>query len=268
MNAMPRPRLRRFGAFCLIGLFLLPGFLAAQSRGLKLIRAEDMRGWLEFLSAREFEGRNAPSTAYNIAARYVALEAKRIGLKPLLPGGEWFQPVAVEVTTISPAKSRLRVIGPTGEQAFAYPQAFGASPRGAVEGAVSGGLIFIPPLPVLQAAELDKALELRRRGLARQDGLDPGGRSPRNGDGGLGFYGGRPGPFSARPGRGRIGEHDHRRAREVAGRQRAVVRRLRAAPLPEHRHLDTGLDPARASDGRSGRAGYGLFAVLSSRGPA
>lgn len=151
-------RLRRLCGALLVGLMFLPGFVSAQSRGLKLIRAEDMRGWLEFLAAREFEGRNSPSTAYNIAARYVALEAKRIGLKPLLPGGEWFQPVPVEVTTISPAKSRLRLIGPAGEQTFAFPQAFGASPRGAVEGAVSGGLIFLAPLPALPAAELEKAL--------------------------------------------------------------------------------------------------------------
>ncbi len=59
MNAKHRPHLRRLGAAWLIGLFLLSGLLAAQSRGLKLIRAEDMRGWLEVLSAREFEGRNA-----------------------------------------------------------------------------------------------------------------------------------------------------------------------------------------------------------------
>ncbi len=155
MNA---PCFRRLCGTLLIGLMLGPIFVSAQSRGLKLIRAEDMRGWLEFLAAREFEGRNSPSTAYNIAARYVALEAKRIGLKPLLPGGEWFQPVPVEVTTISPAKSRLRVIGPAGEQTFAFPQAFGANPRGAVEGAVSGGLVFLPPLPALPAAELEKAL--------------------------------------------------------------------------------------------------------------
>jgi hypothetical protein len=150
---------RRLGAVLLIGLFLLPGLLPAQSRGLKFIRAEDMRGWLEVLSAREFEGRNSPSTAYNISARYVATEARRIGLKPLLPGGEWFQPVPVEVTTISAAKSRLRVVSPAGEQAFAFPQAFGVNPRGAAEGTFSGGLVFLSPLPSLPAADLEKALD-------------------------------------------------------------------------------------------------------------
>jgi len=144
-------------AFALI-LFVLAGPLAAQSRGLKLIKAEDMRTWLEFLGAKEFEGRNSPSASYNIAARYVALEAKRIGLKPLLPGGEWFQPVPVEVTTLSPAKSRLRVFSQGGEQTFHFPQAFSASPRGASEGAAAGGLVFVGSMPAIPAAELEKAL--------------------------------------------------------------------------------------------------------------
>ncbi|MCX6560434.1 MAG: M28 family peptidase [Candidatus Aminicenantes bacterium] len=147
----------RFGyGFALI--LLLAGLAAAQSRGLKLIRAEDMSRWLEFLAAPEFEGRNSPSTPYTIAARYVALEARRIGLKPLLPGGEWFQPVPVEVTTVSAAKSRLRVVGSGGEQTFFFPQSFVANPRGMNEGTASGGLVLVEPWPALPAAELEKAL--------------------------------------------------------------------------------------------------------------
>ena len=153
-NASPRRRL----GYALASILLLAGSAAAQSRGIKLIRAEDMSRWLEFLAAPEFEGRNSPSTPYTIAARYVALEAGRIGLKPLLPGGEWFQRVPVEVTTVSPAKSRLRVVGPGGEQTFFFPQSFVAGPRGTSEGTASGGLVFVGPLPALPPADLEKAL--------------------------------------------------------------------------------------------------------------
>ena len=78
----------------------------AQTRGLREIRAADMKAWLEFLAAPEFAGRNAPGLTLDIAARYIALEARKAGLRPLLPEG-FLQAVPVEVSTISPAKSRL-----------------------------------------------------------------------------------------------------------------------------------------------------------------
>ncbi len=150
-----RIRAGRRAAAAIVGLALLSAGSSPSTRGQKKIRAEDMSAWLEFLSARELEGRNAPSRAYDIAARYVALEARRIGLRPLLPGGEWMQPVPIEVSTVSPAKSRLRVRGPEGERDFAFPQAFGLSPRLGGEGRWGGGVVFIPALP---AADLEAAL--------------------------------------------------------------------------------------------------------------
>jgi hypothetical protein len=139
-------------------LAALVGQLAAQSRGLKAIRDEDMKAHLEFLAAKEFAGRNAPSAGLDIASRYIALVAQRAGLKPLLPGGSYLQDIPVEVTTISAAKSRLRIISAASEQTFTFPQAFGTSPRGAVEGAGAGGLVFVGSLPALPAAELEKSL--------------------------------------------------------------------------------------------------------------
>jgi hypothetical protein len=116
---------------------------AGQSRGLEAIRTEDMKAHLEFLAAPEFDGRSAPSTALDIASRYIALQARTIGLKPLLPGGSYFQLVPVEITTVTPAKSALRIFFPGGEQRFEYPRAFGVSLRGAAEGTVQGGLVFL-----------------------------------------------------------------------------------------------------------------------------
>jgi hypothetical protein len=122
------------------------GAAAAQSRGLQAIKSTDMRAHLEFLSASEFEGRNAPSAALNIASRYLALQAKRIGLKPLLPDGSYLQYVPVEVTTLSAAKSHLKVLLAGGEQVFYFPQSFGVNARMASEGTVSGDVVFLGSL--------------------------------------------------------------------------------------------------------------------------
>lgn len=121
--------------------FVIP--LAAQTKGLKAISAENMKPHLKFLGSKEFRGRNAPSAELNIASRYIALMAERIGLKPLMPNGSYYQDVPVEITTVSAAKSYLRVMGESGEQKFYFPQAFTTSIRTGGEWAAAGGLVFL-----------------------------------------------------------------------------------------------------------------------------
>jgi hypothetical protein len=140
--------MRRFpvivvGGLVLLTVILAAGPLAAQSRGLKAIRAADMKIHLDFLGAKEFEGRNVPSTAVEIASRYLLEQAKMRGLKPILPDGSYLQYIPVEVTSVSPAKSRLRILTAGGEQVLYFPQSFGVNIRTASEGAFAGRIIFI-----------------------------------------------------------------------------------------------------------------------------
>jgi hypothetical protein len=141
--------------FIILNLFA-GSFLAGQSRGLKAIRATDMKGHLEFLSAKEFEGRSAPSAAVNIASRYIALQAQRIGLKPLLPDGSYLQQIPVEVTILSPVRSKLRIFFPGGEQSYDFPRSIGLNVRGGGEGVTSGGLVFLGTLLTGSAADWAK----------------------------------------------------------------------------------------------------------------
>ncbi len=138
-------RTRKTFQFFLVILFFIRSSipLAAQTKGLKAISAEDMKPYLKFLGSKEFRGRNAPSAELNIASRYIALAAERIGLKPLMPNGSYYQDVPVEVTTISAAKSYLRIMGESGEQRFYFPHAFTTNIRADVEWAVAGGLVFL-----------------------------------------------------------------------------------------------------------------------------
>lgn len=140
-------RLRWIGIFAAVLFCMISaGPAAAQSRGLQAIRSSDMRSRLQFLSSREFEGRSAPSAALNIASRYLALEAARIGLKPLFPDGSYLQQVPVEVTTLSASQSHLKVISPGGEQVFHFPQSFGINARVAKPGVESGEAVFLGTL--------------------------------------------------------------------------------------------------------------------------
>ena len=120
---------------------------AAQGRGLKLIRAAEMKSYLEFLAAPEFEGRPAPSPEVNIAALYVAREAGHIGLKPLLHDGSYLQYFPAEVLSLAPEKSRLRLIAGDRLDIFECPQSFCPGARNSAEtGAVSGPLVFLGTL--------------------------------------------------------------------------------------------------------------------------
>ena len=119
----------------------------AQSRGLKAIRADDMKKHLEFLAAPEFGGRPAPSPEVDIASLYVALEARRIGLKPLLPDGSYLQYFPVEVRSVAPEKSGLRLITEGRRMIFDFPRSFSPAGRsGGEEGAVSGEAVFLGTL--------------------------------------------------------------------------------------------------------------------------
>ena len=128
-------------AFFLCAASCSPGD-PAYSRGSKTIRAEDMKFHLRFLGAPEFRGRTTPSAELDIASKYIALTAERIGLKPLLPGGSYYQEVPVEVTTIIPQASRLRLIAGTRESVFYFP-AEAAIGRNFEAGKVSGEAVFL-----------------------------------------------------------------------------------------------------------------------------
>jgi hypothetical protein len=145
-------------ACAFLALAVVANFSLGQTRALKAISVDDMKIYMKFLAAQEFRGRSAPSAELDIAAKYLALEAARIGLKPLLPDGSYFQFLPVEVTTMSPAKSYLRVLLADGELKFYFPQSFTAAIRTGGEWAAAGGLVFAGT--ALNASPIDeKAFE-------------------------------------------------------------------------------------------------------------
>jgi hypothetical protein len=115
---------------------------SATSRALDAIRGEDMRFSLEFLGSPEFRGRSTPSSELDIASKYIALTAERIGLKPLGPGGSFYQEVPVEVTTVVPSASHLRLATGSGDTSFAFPEDATVG-RAFEAGRAKGGVVFL-----------------------------------------------------------------------------------------------------------------------------
>ncbi|MBP1661294.1 MAG: hypothetical protein H6P95_2486, partial [Candidatus Aminicenantes bacterium] len=135
---------RNSAAFLLAGLALALCACSdeAPARALEAIRAEDMSFHLKFLGAPEFRGRETPSAEQDLASRYIALTAERIGLKPLMPGGSYYQEVPVEVVSVVPSSSRLRLAATSGERTFTFP-ADATAGRWFEPGRASGEVVFL-----------------------------------------------------------------------------------------------------------------------------
>jgi hypothetical protein len=112
------------------------------SRALDSISGEDMKFSMGFLGSPEFRGRSTPSAELDIASKYIALTAERIGLKPLMPGGSFYQEVPVEVTTVAPSASRLRLSAASGGRTFGFPEEATVG-RAFEAGQASGGVVFL-----------------------------------------------------------------------------------------------------------------------------
>ena len=131
-------------AFMLAGLAIVLSSCSegVTSRALDSIRPEDMRFHQRFLSSPEFLGRNTPSAELDIASKYIAMTAERIGLKPLMPGGSYYQEVPVEVTSVVPGESGLRLITAERERTFSFPEDATVG-RAFEAGKVSGEIVFL-----------------------------------------------------------------------------------------------------------------------------
>ncbi len=115
----------------------------AQLKGMESITAEELRFHLSFLAADEFKGRNTPSDELKIASKYIALMAEKYGLKPLMPDGSFYQEIPLEITTVSEAKTHIRLFTDMSEQTFFFPKAFGMRGRTVYPGNTSGEVVFL-----------------------------------------------------------------------------------------------------------------------------
>ncbi|MDR2585295.1 MAG: M28 family peptidase [Prevotellaceae bacterium] len=110
---------------CVVGV--LSTGLFAQSKGLKIIDKEEMRYHLDFLGAKEFRGRETPSSELSIVSLYIANWAKHHGLKSAMPDGSFYQYVPLDVTSVSPHGTQLTVKRDGVESVWYFGHSFGAN---------------------------------------------------------------------------------------------------------------------------------------------
>ncbi|HEY8104927.1 MAG TPA: M28 family peptidase [Gemmatimonadales bacterium] len=84
------------GLLLLLAAGGVPASIAAQRPGdgvARAVRADVVRGHMEFLASDALEGRGTGTRGGEIAAKYVAAQFERLGLEPAGDSGTWFQRV-------------------------------------------------------------------------------------------------------------------------------------------------------------------------------
>jgi peptidase M28-like protein len=136
-NIMRGKGLPVFGLIFFLGL----QFGLAQTTGLKTLTENELRQHLEFIAAEEFQGRETPSPQLEICTLYLGSLAKRFGLRPLMENGFYYQVIPVNVTSVSKANTRMRVLSSAGEHVYYYEKDFGGSFGSS--GTFAGDVVFI-----------------------------------------------------------------------------------------------------------------------------
>ena len=81
----------------------------SQSRGLKEIQSAGLKVSVEFLASDAFQGRKTGELSNEIAARYLASEASRLGLKTLDDKGGFLQKFVLNKSTLQSDSSWIAV---------------------------------------------------------------------------------------------------------------------------------------------------------------
>jgi hypothetical protein len=85
--------------------------------GYESIKTNDLSARLHFIASPDLEGRETTTRGQKVAARYIASEFQRFGLKPIGDSGTFFQQFNVEATKIS-EKSAVTVTNAQGSSTY------------------------------------------------------------------------------------------------------------------------------------------------------
>jgi hypothetical protein len=168
----------RLRPFCLPFLLLPLAIAAGQSPripkearvGYESITANDLSARLHFIASPELEGREATFRGQKVAARYIASEFQRLGLKPIGDDGSYFQHFPVLVTRPSD-QSNVTVTNKQGSKSFLFRKDYiSLSTQDTV---LSGPVVFIGHMDANPDSMLIKGRIVMALAGRKDDAHDP-----------------------------------------------------------------------------------------------
>ncbi len=119
-------------------------------RGAEAITTAQLKDYLTFIAADELEGRDTPSRGLDVAAKFLATNLSRWGVKPAGENGTYFQRFALLKTTIDSAQTTAEING----QRFKYGSDFLASFY-AGAGTATGPLVYVGHGLIIKAKNIN-----------------------------------------------------------------------------------------------------------------
>lgn len=105
--------LQQAAPIILIAFFFIS--VQAQKKGLESISTHDLKMHMEFLASDELEGRNTGEPGLQIAARYLAVQARQLGLQPAGQANDFFQPFTILERAYDREQSQTTIMTPGSE---------------------------------------------------------------------------------------------------------------------------------------------------------
>ena len=136
--------MKLFPKFLIPAIFLLILPLSANSQkdvpGIETITSSDLESHVSFLASPLLKGRMNGSAEIEIAAKYIAVQARLIGLKPG-NGDSYLQPYTVVEKLIDPEKTRVTIIRGNDSTRITQPM-FQLLPQGPADFTIDGEVVF------------------------------------------------------------------------------------------------------------------------------
>ena len=140
------------------------------------ITAAQLRDYLTFIASDELEGRDTPSRGLDTAAKFIAFNLSRLGLKPAGDNGTYFQRIALRRYKIDSEQTRAEV----GGQIFSFGNDFLASQTpmgGGLPLIANGQLVYVGNGWMIKSKNMDayKGVDVKDKIMVVSGGGFPNG---------------------------------------------------------------------------------------------
>jgi hypothetical protein len=119
----------------------LPVYSQKGNKSVKQITASDMESYISFLASPLLKGRMNGEEGLDIAAQYIASQAKLLGLKPA-NGNSYFQPYSIDRKTMNPEKTKVQIASSTGDTLTIKDPIYQLVPLGPSDFVLEGEVVF------------------------------------------------------------------------------------------------------------------------------
>jgi hypothetical protein len=128
-------------AIIFISMAFMPVYSQKGNKSINEIKASDMESYISFLASPLLKGRMNGEEGLEIAAQYIASQARLLGLKPA-NGTSFFQPYAVTSKKMDPDKTKVQIVSGANDTVTIKEPMYQLVPTGPSDFVIEGDVVF------------------------------------------------------------------------------------------------------------------------------